>query len=81
MIEEQGTRIALNIDIEAPIVLFPSTSRSVDCLIADLGKLHAQNTFATKNPPQSTAQVVVIDNIDLDLDSVQLSRYDTLGST
>ena len=81
MIEEQGTRIALNIDIEAPIVLFPRTSRSLDCLIADLGKLHAQNTSTTKKPPQMTSQVVVIDNIDVDLDSVQLSRYDTLEST
>ena len=68
-------RIALKVTIEAPIVVFPSHSQSLDCLIADLGQLHAENEFVTRHPPNDVAQIVLIDQINVGLESVQLSRY------
>ena len=61
--------------IEAPIVILPSHSQSTDCLIADLGQLNAKNDFALCNHVVDVSQEVLVEKVDIDLQSVQLSRY------
>ena len=72
--ETQGTRIALKVTVEAPIVILPSHSQSTDCLIADLGRLSAKNDFTLVKHDDNVTQEVVVDKIDIDLQSLQLSR-------
>ena len=72
--ETQGTRIALKVTVEAPIVILPSHSQSTDCLIADLGRLNAKNDFTSLKHDDNVTQEVVVEKIDIDLQSLQLSR-------
>ena len=74
-IETQGTRIALKVTIEAPIVILPSHSQSTDCLIADLGRLNAKNDFTLCKRVDDSSEEVVVEKVDVDLQSLQLSRF------
>ncbi|XP_028401865.1 vacuolar protein sorting-associated protein 13C-like [Dendronephthya gigantea] len=73
-IETQGTKIALKLSIAAPLVILPSHSRATDCLIIDLGCLNAKNQFILRKNMDNADNEVVVDKIDFDLESVQLSR-------
>ena len=60
--------------IEAPIIVLPSHSLSADCLVADLGRLNAKNEFILFNNVGDVSQEAIVDKVDVDLQSVQLSR-------
>ncbi|XP_048577905.1 intermembrane lipid transfer protein VPS13A-like isoform X2 [Nematostella vectensis] len=72
-LQSQGTRISLDVSITAPLVVMPRHSRSVDMLIADLGHLELRNEFEVFEMEVSKEKVV-IDIMELNLQSVQLAR-------
>lgn len=48
---------------------------STDCIIADFGLLNAKNRFILNTPIDDISQEVIVDIVDIDLQSVQLSRW------
>ena len=74
-LQSEGTRIGLQIQVSAPLVIIPRHSRSVDMLFVDLGLLDIQNEFDLLPLPQESGGMeAVFDIIELSLQSVQLSR-------
>ena len=83
--KQQGTRILLDVQINAPLVIMPRHSTSVDMLIADLGHLELQNEFVVfelekkedegKENEDSAKKYITFDVMELTLQSVQLSRF------
>ena len=74
-LQSEGTRIGLQIQVSAPLVIIPRHSRSVDILFVDLGLLDIQNEFDILPLPQESGGMkAVFEIIELSLQSVQLSR-------
>ena len=74
-LQSEGTRIGLQIQVSAPLVIIPRHSRSVDMLFVDLGLLDIQNEFDILPLPQESGGMkAVFEIIELSLQSVQLSR-------
>lgn len=72
-LQSQGTRIALDVKINAPLIVMPRHSSSIDMLIADLGHLELQNEFEVFEVADSREKIV-FDMMELTLQSVQLAR-------
>ena len=68
-IQEHGTKIGLNIAINAPRILIPCHSRSHDMLVTDLGQLLISNSIT------QMANGVLVDNMDVQLSSFKVSGY------
>ena len=62
--------------IQAPLIVIPVSSNSLDALVANLGHLSVSNTFnlAHDGEDSSGSDAVVVDNMVVELSSVQLSR-------
>lgn len=62
--------------IQAPLIVIPVSSNSLDALVANLGHLSVSNTFnlAHDGEDPSGRDAVVVDNMVVELSSVQLSR-------
>ena len=70
--QEQGTRIKLNIDIHAPIVLLPQHAQSTNVILVKLGDLNLKNLFEETNIGQGIIQRW--DHIRMNLDAMQVTR-------
>ena len=62
--------------IQAPLIVIPVSSNSLDALVANLGCLSVSNTFnlAHDGKDPSGSDAVVVDNMVVELSSVQLLR-------
>ena len=62
--------------IQAPLIVIPVSSKSLDALVANLGHLSMSNTFnlAHNGEDPSGSDAVVVDNMVVELSSVQLLR-------
>lgn len=72
---KNGTRIKLDVSIEAPEIVVPLKSDSEDVILADLGKLKLSNSFFIV-PSESAA---IAEAYDIRLSNLQVSRYLTNG--
>eukprot|EP00058_Branchiostoma_floridae_P017686 XP_002603175.1 hypothetical protein BRAFLDRAFT_226506 [Branchiostoma floridae] len=68
-----STRLALDISVNAPVIVIPQSSTNRQALLADLGKLTVQNSFrisgdASKDVP------AVLDSMKIDLTALKMSR-------
>lgn len=67
---KNGTRIKLDVSIEAPEIVVPLKSSSDDVILADLGKLKLSNSFYVV-PSEKTA---IAEAYDIKLSNLQVSR-------
>lgn len=77
-LQTQSSRVSLAVSIQAPLIVIPVSSNSCDALVANLGHLSVSNSFKLahdgKDPDGSDA--VVVDNMVVELSSVQLLRFE-----
>lgn len=75
-LQTQSSRISLSVSIQAPLIVIPVSSNSLDALVANLGHLSVSNTFNLVHDGEdpSGRDAVVVDNMAVELSSVQLSR-------
>ena len=71
-VQEQGSRISLNVNIRAPTVMVPQSSESTNVLLLKLGDLTLRNFFEDEKMESGVTQSW--DHIDMNLDSVLLER-------
>lgn len=78
-LQYQSSRISLSITIQAPLIIIPVSSTSLDAVVANLGQLRISNSFnlvlAGEDPSGSDA--VVVDKMVVELSSVQLLRFES----
>ncbi|GLH03016.1 Vacuolar protein sorting-associated protein 13 [Gryllus bimaculatus] len=75
----QATRIGLNIDLKAPVIILPCHGMDNDVLLLDFGNLTITNGFQIITDPD-TFNKVLIDNMVLGLQNLKISRVE-LGPT
>ncbi|KAL9987728.1 hypothetical protein ACROYT_G002079 [Oculina patagonica] len=75
-LQTQSSRISLSVSIQAPLIVIPVSSNSSDALVANLGHLSVSNTFnlAHDGEDPDGSDAVVVDNMVVELSSVQLLR-------
>jgi len=59
---------------QAPVIIIPVNSKSCDVLIMDFGNLTMYNKFRTLNVRSSAGYPAVVDELNLDLQNLKLSR-------
>ena len=60
--------------LQAPVIIIPVNSKSCDVLIMDFGNLTMYNKFKTLNVQNSAGYPAVVDELNLDLQNLKLSR-------
>lgn len=60
--------------VQAPIIIIPVNSQSLDVLIMDFGNLTMYNKFNTSNIRSAAGHPAVVDELHLDLQNLKLSR-------
>ncbi|XP_019622240.1 PREDICTED: vacuolar protein sorting-associated protein 13C-like [Branchiostoma belcheri] len=68
-----STRLALDISVNAPVIVIPQSSTNRQALIADLGKLTVQNSFRISGDPNKDVPAV-LDSMKIDLTALKMSR-------
>ncbi|KAM5193006.1 intermembrane lipid transfer protein VPS13A [Mantella aurantiaca] len=71
---QQSFRLALDINIKAPVVIVPQSSTSSDVLVADLGLITIKNTFSLATPKIQSDLPPVIDCMTVKLSNLKLYR-------
>jgi len=64
----------LYLNFQAPVIIIPVNSKSCDVLIMDFGNLTMYNKFRTLNVQSSAGYPAVVDELNLDLQNLKLSR-------
>lgn len=77
-LQSHSSRISLSVSIQAPLIVIPVSSTSCDALVANLGHLSVSNTFnlVHEGDDPSGSDAVIVDNMVVELSSVQLSRFE-----
>ncbi|XP_049842368.1 LOW QUALITY PROTEIN: intermembrane lipid transfer protein Vps13-like [Schistocerca gregaria] len=70
----KAVRISLDIDLQAPIVIVPTNSKSADAIMLDFGKLSIKNKFHNITTEDKSGHVAVIDDIRLGLVDLKVAR-------
>lgn len=70
----EAVRISLDIDLQAPIVIVPTNSKSSDAIMLDFGKLTIKNKFHNIPTEDKAGHVAVIDDIRLGLVDLKVAR-------
>ncbi|KAM9329208.1 intermembrane lipid transfer protein VPS13A [Gastrophryne carolinensis] len=71
---QQSFRLALDINIKAPVVIIPQSSRSSNVLVADLGHINVKNQFLMVTPKKRSSLPPVIDCMTVKLSDLKLYR-------
>lgn len=71
---KKSFRLLMDINLKAPVIVIPESSTSCNALIADLGLIRVQNEFKLVSSDESSLPPV-IDNMDVQLTHLKLSRY------
>nr|XP_021141464.1 vacuolar protein sorting-associated protein 13C [Columba livia] len=70
---ERSFRLAMDIDLKAPVIVIPQSSVSSSAIIIDLGLIRIQNQFSLV-PPEGSSLPPVIEKMDVQLTKLKLSR-------
>lgn len=70
---ERSFRLAMDIDLKAPVIVIPQSSISSSAIIIDLGLIRIQNQFSLV-PPEGSSLPPVIEKMDVQLTKLKLSR-------
>lgn len=74
-VQESASRIELNINIKAPVVYVPMSSKSEHSLMLDMGNLKVCNSFKKlETPNEETGEYPIVDDMRIDLQNLKLSR-------
>ncbi|XP_041355806.1 vacuolar protein sorting-associated protein 13A-like isoform X2 [Gigantopelta aegis] len=79
-LQENASRIALNIKMKAPVIIVPQKSTSKNVLMADLGNLDLHNGFHLAGKLPASGMPAVLDKMEIVLTSLKLSRAIMLTS-
>lgn len=71
---QQSFRLALDIDIKAPVVIVPQSSTSTNVLVADLGLINIKNQFSIVTTKIRSSLPPVIDCMMVKLSDLKLYR-------
>ncbi|XP_068092806.1 intermembrane lipid transfer protein VPS13A [Hyperolius riggenbachi] len=71
---QQSFRLALDINIKAPVVIVPQSSTSSNVLVADLGHINVKNQFSLVAPKLRSNLPPVIDCMTVKLSDLKLYR-------
>uniref|UniRef100_A0A803YKP4 Vacuolar protein sorting 13 homolog C n=1 Tax=Meleagris gallopavo TaxID=9103 RepID=A0A803YKP4_MELGA len=71
---KKSFRLLMDINLKAPVIVVPESSTSCNALVADLGLIRVQNEFKLVSSDESSLPPV-IDNMDVQLTHLKLSRY------
>lgn len=70
-------RVALSINIEAPVLYMPKNSRSRNAIVFDLGRISVNNQFEVVSSPTSTADStsspLLMDQMAVRLEDLRMS--------
>ncbi|XP_051898323.1 intermembrane lipid transfer protein VPS13C isoform X1 [Pristis pectinata] len=70
---QKSFRLAMDINLKAPVIIIPESSISMNALVADLGLITVQNRF-TLIPGKEFSVPPVLDVMDVNLTQLKLSR-------
>ncbi|XP_078029066.1 intermembrane lipid transfer protein VPS13C isoform X7 [Epinephelus lanceolatus] len=70
---QKSFRLSMDIKLKAPLIIIPQSSTSHDALVMDLGLITVGNSFSLL-PVDGCPLPVVIDNMDVQLTHLKLSR-------
>ncbi|XP_074521688.1 intermembrane lipid transfer protein VPS13C isoform X2 [Halichoeres trimaculatus] len=70
---QKSFRLAMDINLKAPLIIIPQSSTSYDALMMDLGLITVQNSFSLL-PVKGCPLPAVIDNMEIKLKHLKLSR-------
>uniref|UniRef100_A0A8U8BU69 Uncharacterized protein n=1 Tax=Geospiza parvula TaxID=87175 RepID=A0A8U8BU69_GEOPR len=73
---ERSSRLALDINIKAPVVIIPQSAMSANVLVADLGLITVKNQFFIAKTKTRCALPPVIDSMTVKLSELKLSYYE-----
>uniref|UniRef100_A0A663E1R8 Vacuolar protein sorting 13 homolog C n=1 Tax=Aquila chrysaetos chrysaetos TaxID=223781 RepID=A0A663E1R8_AQUCH len=71
---KKSFRLLMDVNLKAPVIVVPESSTSYNALVADLGLIRVQNEFKLVSSDESSLPPV-IDNMDVQLTHLKLSRY------
>ncbi|XP_078286094.1 intermembrane lipid transfer protein VPS13C isoform X3 [Rhinoraja longicauda] len=70
---QKSVRLAMDINLKAPVIIIPESSISMNALVADLGLITVRNRF-TLIPGKQFSVPPVLDVMDVNLTQLKLSR-------
>uniref|UniRef100_A0A803T771 Vacuolar protein sorting 13 homolog C n=1 Tax=Anolis carolinensis TaxID=28377 RepID=A0A803T771_ANOCA len=70
---QKSFRLSMEVDLKAPVIVIPQSAVSRNALVADLGLITVQNTFRLV-PGDTSTHPPVIDNMDIQLTQLKISR-------
>ncbi|XP_067012189.2 intermembrane lipid transfer protein Vps13 [Anabrus simplex] len=70
----KASRMSLDIDIKAPVILVPQNSASLDALFMDFGNLTVKNKFETLMVKEGQGHNPVIDEMQVGLQNMKMCR-------
>ncbi|XP_077994048.1 intermembrane lipid transfer protein VPS13A-like isoform X3 [Glandiceps talaboti] len=73
-LHERSARVLLDITIQAPLVIVPQSSKSLNVIVADLGILTVKNAFSIPDKTVDKDTPPIVDAMNIKLSSVKLSR-------
>lgn len=70
---QKSFRLSMDINLKAPLIIVPQSSVSHNALVMDLGLIKVGNSFSLL-PVDGSPLPVLIDNLDIQLSQLKLSR-------
>ncbi|KAK3590891.1 hypothetical protein CHS0354_020869 [Potamilus streckersoni] len=72
--QEKASRLSLNVQMKAPVIIVPQNSQSTNVLLADFGHLYVRNSFELARKTSASAVPAVLEKMKVELTDLKLSR-------
>ncbi|GBP47899.1 Vacuolar protein sorting-associated protein 13 [Eumeta japonica] len=69
---QNSTKVLLKVQLDAPLIIIPENSKSLDAMLVDLGQMKINNNFVDLQV-QGLSNKVTVDELTLGLENVKLS--------
>ena len=73
-IQETASRISLSVDLDAPYIMVPQSSKSYNVLIVDFGHLQLGNKFELAGKCSSSGIPAVLNKLGITLTDLKVAR-------
>lgn len=73
-LQEKAPRVRLKIDMSAPKIVVPQSSKSQNVLLADFGHLKIQNSFEMPGKNSASGFPAVLDSMSIKLSDLKVTR-------
>lgn len=71
---QNATRIKLNFNIKAPVIIIPQNSQSSNVIVVDLGLLLVNNQLRSHDTVYSSSQAPIFDDLKVGLENLKILR-------